>query len=85
MTGRWGKMGAMSRVPEGFSYVVRDGGEVQISHHGRAATVLRGAAAERFLVDVQDRDAQELMARVTGNYKRGNERTSKNHPRNRGR
>ena len=75
----------MSRVPEGFSYVVRDDGEVQISHHGRAATVLRGAVAARFLVDVQDRDPQELMARLTGNYKRGNERMGKNHRRNRGR
>src|SRR4051794_18975585 len=70
--------------PEGFSYVVRDDGEVQISHHRRAATVLRGAAAQRFLVDVQNRDPQELMARLTGNYKRGNQRTGKNHPRNRG-
>jgi hypothetical protein len=46
--------------------------------------VLRGAVAGRFLVDVQDRDPQELMARLTGNYKRGNERMGKNHPRNRG-
>jgi hypothetical protein len=74
----------MSGVPEGFSYVVREVGEVQISHHGRAVTVLRGAVAARFLVDVQDRDPQELMARLTGNYKRGNERMGKNHPRNRG-
>jgi hypothetical protein len=42
-------MGGMSRVPAGFSYVVRDDGEVQISRHGRAATVLGGAVAARFL------------------------------------
>jgi len=77
-------MGDMSRVPQGFSHVVRDDGEVQISRHGRAATVLRGTVAERFLVDVQNRDPQDLMARLTGNYKRGNERMGKNHPRNRG-
>jgi hypothetical protein len=76
---------AMRRVPEGFSYVVRENGEVQISHHGRPATVLRGDAAARFLIDVEARDAQELMARLTGNYKRGNERMGKDHPRNRGR
>ena len=75
----------MSRSPEGFSYVVRDSGEVQISHHGRPATVLRGAVAARFLVDVQARDPQELMARLTGNYERGNERMGRKHPRNRGR
>ena len=38
-----------------------------------------------FLEDVEDQDPQELMARVTGQYKHGNERTAKQHPRNRGR
>ena len=71
--------------PDGFDYDTR-GGEVVITHHGRRATVLRGAAAARFLADVEDGDdAQELMARLTGNYRRGNERTAKDHPRNRGR
>ena len=70
--------------PEGFDYETR-GGEVVITHHGRRATVLRGAAAARFLADVEDDDPQELMARVTGNYKHGNERQARDHPRNRGR
>ncbi|RYC11005.1 hypothetical protein [Nocardioides zhouii] len=71
--------------PEGFAYDVR-GGDVVITHHGRRATVLRGAAATGFLADVEDgADEQELMAHVTGNYRRGNERTAKDHPRNRGR
>lgn len=61
------------------------GGTVVITHHGRRATVLRGERARRFLADVQDGDPQELMARVTGNYKRGNERQARQHPRNRGR
>jgi hypothetical protein len=47
--------------------------------------VLRGAVATRFLADVETHDAQELMARLTGNYKRGNERMGKHHPRNRDR
>jgi hypothetical protein len=68
--------------PRGFDYETR-GGEVVITHHGRRATVLRATAAARFLADVEDSgDDQELMARVTGNYRRGNERTAKNHPRN---
>ena len=68
--------------PEGFEYDDR-GDEVVIFHHGRRATVLRGRRAADFREDVESGDDQELMARVTGNYKRGNERTAKNHPRNR--
>lgn len=59
------------------------GGEVVISHHGRVATTLRGRRAADFLEDVEDEDAQELMARLTGNYRHGNERRARNHPRNR--
>lgn len=70
--------------PSGFAYESR-GTEVVISHHGSTATVLRGRHAVRFLADVESCDPQELMARVTGNYRRGNERTARNHPRNRGR
>ena len=54
-------------------------------HHGRVAATLRGKTAARFLDDVEQGDAQLLMARVTGNYRRGNERTAKQHPRNGGR
>lgn len=60
--------------PTGFEYTVRKSGDVVISHHGRQATVLRGRKAEKFLADVARRDPQQLMARVTGNYRRGNER-----------
>jgi len=67
---------------EGFEYRPR-GGEVVILHHGRPATVLRGPPAVQFLEEVEREDPQELMARVTGNYRRGNERTAKDHPRNR--
>ncbi len=52
---------------------------------GRHATTLRGVAAADFLDDVERGDPQELMARLTGNYKRGNEREARNHPRHRGR
>lgn len=70
-------------APEGFAYRLRRNGDVELLHHGRLATVLRGAAAARFLIDVDQDDPQELMARLTGNYKHGNERTARNHPRNR--
>ncbi|WP_243705940.1 hypothetical protein [Micromonospora sp. KC721] len=73
----------MSGAPDGFTYRLRKNGEVELLHHGRPAGVLRGAAATRFLIDVTNDDPQELMARLTGNYKHGNERTAKSHPRNR--
>ena len=69
----------------GFAYDVRRDGEVVITHHGRRATVLRGPRAREFLAEVDGGDEQQVMARWTGNYKRGNERTARDHPRNRGR
>ena len=71
-------------APSGFAYAVR-GAEVRITHHGRHATTLRGAAAREFLAEVDAGDPQLLMARVTGSYRRGNERVAREHPRNRGR
>lgn len=72
--------------PAGFTYRIV-GDAVLIRHRGCPATTLRGTSARRFLadVDLEDADLQGLMARLTGNYKRGNERTSKNHPRTIGR
>lgn len=70
--------------PDGFDYTER-GGDVVITHHGKPATTLRGAKAAAFLEDAQLGDPQELMARLTANYRRGNERQARNHPRNRGR
>ncbi|MEA3503152.1 MAG: hypothetical protein U9R47_10285 [Actinomycetota bacterium] len=72
----------MSR-PEGFIYIGRSNGDVVITHHGRVATVLRGRRADRFLEDVRNGDDQELMARLTGNYKRGNERRTSKQSRDR--
>ena len=73
----------MSGAPDGFAYRVRKNGDIELLHHGRPAGILRGAAAARFLIDVENGDPQELMARLTGQYKHGNERLAKDHPRNR--
>jgi hypothetical protein len=67
---------------EGFEFSKR-GDEVRITHRGRNAATLRGEAAVRFLRDVARSDPQQVMALVTGNYRRGNERLARNHPRNR--
>ncbi|BCJ64681.1 hypothetical protein [Polymorphospora rubra] len=68
---------------EGFDYTERADGSVVITHHGRSATTLRGGRAAEFLAEVDD-DPLQVMARWTGNYRRGNERTARQHPRNRG-
>lgn len=70
----------------GFTYQRRKGDEVEILHRGRHATTLRGDMARDFLADVEggsESETQQLMARLTGDYKRGNERLAKQHPRNR--
>jgi hypothetical protein len=69
----------------GFHFEQRSGGVVVITHRGRHASTLRGERAETFLAEVRTGDPQLVMARWTGNYKRGNERTAARHPRNRGR
>lgn len=71
--------------PSGFSYELRKSGDVVIFHHGIQATTLRGRRAAEFRTEIDNGDPQELMARLTGNYKRGNERTARKHPRNQGR
>lgn len=72
----------MPRQPDGFEFTQASNGDVAIIHHGRTAATLRGAAAAKFLAAAGTGDPQQLMARVTGNYRHGNERTAKNHPRN---
>ncbi len=69
----------------GFTYRVRKNGDVEVRHRGRIAATLRGRAAVDFLlaVEVGFAEGQQVMARVTGNYKRGNERAAGRHPRNR--
>lgn len=58
----------------GFEYATRGDREVVIRRDGRVVTVLRGPAARKLLMRIVDGDPQQVMARATGNYKRGNER-----------
>jgi hypothetical protein len=76
----------MSDTDLGFTVRPRKNGDVQILHRGRVAATLRGAAALDFLQDTPNpeaADAQQAMARLTGNYRHGNERLAGEHPRNR--
>jgi hypothetical protein len=78
----------MSKETEdlGFTFRRLKSGEVEILHQGRRASALRGRDAIEFLTEAESSstsDMQQLMARVTGNYKHGNERIASHHPRNR--
>jgi len=66
----------------GFAFS-QHGDSVVVTHRGKKAVTLRGSAAARFLDDVERADPQQVMARVTGDYERGNERAARDHPRNR--
>ena len=70
----------------GFSFRAKKGGDVSILRNGKVVTVLRDASARNFLAEIREAplpEQQQLMARATGNYKRGNERLAASHPRNR--
>ena len=60
-----------------FSYAIRADGTIVISYRAAPVTLLRGRSADRFvtrMAGVDEAGAQQLMARATGNFKRGNER-----------
>ncbi|HET9139662.1 hypothetical protein [Actinophytocola sp.] len=62
-----------------FDWRVTKDGQVLVSRGGRVVTTVRGAAAARLLGRLETADAdgvQQALARVTGNYKRGNERNA---------
>ena len=73
-------------LPTGFTQRRNKDGSVCIFHGGRMAATLRSVETRDFLEECEAEDElgrQNLMARVTGNYKRGNERLASQHPRNR--
>ena len=60
-----------------FTYRETTDGKVMIDWKGRDAGILTGGRARRFLAAVEGADEDRMqieMARVTGNFKRGNER-----------
>lgn len=69
-------------VEEPFDWRTTKDGRVFISRGGRQITIVGGEAARKLsggldaaLARSDDDAAQQLLARVTGNYKHGNERT----------
>jgi hypothetical protein len=71
----------------GFTYLATKSGVVFVRHHGRLAGELRGKAAAAFLKKIEQADfaeEQQIMARITGNYKHGNEGMAGEHARHAG-
>lgn len=69
----------------GFAFKETKAGDIIIHRHGKQVTILRGARAEKIRKGLEGssfQEQQQLLARVTGNYKRGNERKAKKHQRN---
>ena len=67
----------MEEQVEVFSFRSTKEGKVFISWKGKVVMSLKGARAARFLTNVDGADeelAQLEMARITGNFKHGNER-----------
>jgi len=65
---------------EVFSYRITKDGKVFISYEGKHVTMISGSKAADFIENIEYADAKEaqlIMAKVTGNFKRGNEKLFK--------
>lgn len=71
----------------GFSHRERKDGSLEVLHGGRQAALLRGNRALALLHILNTgsfEQGQQAMAKITGNYKRGNEGQAARHPRRTG-
>jgi len=60
-----------------FTYRITKNNKVFISYEGKPVTTLSGKRADDFIAKIctaKGKEAQLIMAKVTGNFKRGNER-----------
>ncbi len=63
---------------EVFTFHVSKDNKVFISWYGKQVMILKGKESEKFLARMQGAnqlEAQLIMAKVTGNFKRGNEKS----------
>ncbi len=63
---------------EVFAYRVSKENKVFVYWHGKQVKILKGTAAQKFIHKIEGcdhKEAQLVMAKVTGNFKRGNERS----------
>ncbi|MDH6363192.1 hypothetical protein M2139_000167 [Enterococcus sp. PF1-24] len=60
-----------------FTFEEKNDGKVFIYHYGKQVMILKGEKASRFLKRLNhgtDEEIQLALAKVTGNFKRGNEK-----------
>ncbi|MEM9953189.1 MAG: hypothetical protein AAF846_16410 [Chloroflexota bacterium] len=65
---------------EPFDYQITKDNRVLLYYHNKHIKTLSGKQAKKFIAEIDTldwHDAQLLMAKVTGNFKRGNERDGK--------
>lgn len=63
-----------------FSYRQYKNGNVSVFYFDKEVTMLKGNEAQKFIVRIEgtsEIEAQMMMAKITGNFKRGNEREAK--------
>lgn len=69
-----------------FAYRASKDGKIFVTWRGNTVTTLKGRDADRFLARIAGldrREAQLVMAKLTGNFKRGNERLAQTKARKR--
>ena len=73
---------ARGKLEEGFfDYRVSKNGKVFISWYGKEVMILKDQASQKILKKLEyasEYDVQLILAKVTGNFKRGNEKKAKN-------
>lgn len=65
---------------EFFSYKVTKDSKVFLYWYNKQVKILTGKESEKFLARMKEADTKEaqlIMAKVTGNFKRGNEKNNK--------
>lgn len=70
------KRGKLKEEP--FTFRITKEGRVFIHWHGRQVMILKDSAADKFrdaIAKAEPEQAQLIMARVTGHFKHGNERS----------
>ncbi|MGM9985777.1 MAG: hypothetical protein ACI35O_00990 [Bacillaceae bacterium] len=74
------KRNRLEEIP--FSYRVAKNNTVFLDFYGKQVKILKGKDADKFLEKIKaaknEKEEQLILAKVTGNFKRGNERNGKN-------